>query len=384
MKSSTTRSLGLAAALLCSISAKADPVQYSVSVPVTTQYDSNPNLSTSGSRGVLMESITPKLDVTRVWGPDLLGLTLGANIQRSTDQAETVNRNDPNIGLRWTHQDELNTFNLSGQYSQTSARDYELQQTGLVVADRTQANKSLNASWTRLLSERLSFNVGANYSKVTYSGSNQGSPNGLGLNDYTTAGVNTGLNYDLSEISSASLTAGASVYTPSGTSLPVSHYQNLMLGYTRAVNDHWQWSAQVGIARIEAQSTNNAWQGSFTGTYKADRWNSSLTVGRLVTPSGATGGFSNSNQITWQAGYELTERLKAGAQANWMRSQSEGGLSGLGQSSSRMVGLSLSYELSPTLSLALIGQRRQIDYTLFGRATDNMVGLTLTYSRSDF
>lgn len=381
MKPSTIRSLGLAAMLLCSTSAWAD-AQYSVSVPATVEYDSNPNLSTSGSHGVMVERIVPQLDVTRVWGPDTWDLTLGATLQRSSDQAETSNRNDPNIGLRWTRQDELNTFTLSGQYAQTSSRAYELQQTGLVVADRTQTSKSLNAAWTRLLSERLSFNLGANYSNVIYSGS-QSDQSGLGLNNYTTAGVTTGLNYDLNETSAAFLTAGASVYSPSSSTLPVSHYQNLMLGYRKTASDTLQWTAQVGMARIEAESTNYAWQASLTGTYTGERLNSSITLGRLVTPSGATGGFSNSNQVSWQADYELTARLKAGAQASWMRSQSEGGVGSIGQSNTKLIGLSLSYELTPSLTLALNGQRRQVDYT-FGRAADNMVGLTLTYSRLDF
>lgn len=360
--------------LLLPVSVHAELVQYGLTLPATVEYDSNPQLSPTNPKSAIIERIAPQLDITRVWKANTLKLSLGAVLERSSDQQASPNRQDPNLGFSFEHDTERNAFTVNGLYQRTSARISELSQTGLVAADQNQTTKSLGANWARELTPRTRFNLGGNYSDVSYSGSGQG------LTSYTTTGVTSSLDYDVNERGAVFASVGASRYVPQSGFNPTSRYENIMLGYRTTTDANLQWKAQAGVAHLQGTSAGTDWQANLTGSYTRERWNTSVNLGRTVVPSGVTGGFVNATQLNWQAGYSLSAHSRFGLQAGYAKSHSVS-QSAL-QSTTKTIGANYAYDLTPTWTLIFNAQHRQISYSL-GKATDNVVGLTLSYSKPD-
>jgi hypothetical protein len=360
--------------LLFPIGAQADLVQYGLTLPATVEYESNPRMSTHDAKGVLLERIAPTLDIKRLWNANTLQLSLGAVLERSSNPQVSSNRKDPNLGFSFEHDTERDAFIVNGRYQRTSARASELAQTGLIAPDQDQTTKSLGGSWTRALTERTRFSLGANYSDVSYSGTGQG------LTDYTTTGVTSSLDYEINERGAVFTSVGASRYEPQSGIKPVSNFQNVMLGYRTTTDEPLQWKAQVGVAHIEGVSSGTDWQAMLSGSYTRGRFNTSANLGRVVVPSGITGGFTNTTQVNWQASYALTERSRAGVQAGYAKSHSVA--QSTLQSTTKIFGASFAYDVAPRWTLTLNAQHRKINHVL-GNAIDNVVGLTLSYSKPD-
>ena len=168
----------------------ADRLEQRVSVPLTGAYDSNPQM-VAGGQGAYVARLAPQYTLTNIGDADEFALSLGAVIARSSNQTVLQDQNDPNASLGWKHLTPTSEFNLNALYRQESAQQAEFIQSGLVVADTTRTTKGVVAGWTSLLTERLNYTLGADYSTISY---DQTTPN---LIDYDTYGGRFSLAYEI-------------------------------------------------------------------------------------------------------------------------------------------------------------------------------------------
>ena len=92
----------LVATTFLSSHAIADGLKQEVSVPLRGEYDSNPQM-VSGGGSVYRARVAPQYTLTNVSGANEVALSLGAVIERSSDEALSQDRNDPNASLGWKY-----------------------------------------------------------------------------------------------------------------------------------------------------------------------------------------------------------------------------------------------------------------------------------------
>jgi hypothetical protein len=96
---------------------------------------------------------------------------------------------------------ERDLFTLDGSFNRDNTLRTELQQTGVVLAFTQRNLVSMSPSWTRKVTEKLSFQLGYQYTSASYENGRS-----LGLFDYDVNGGNLGLSYKLTERDDLQLT----------------------------------------------------------------------------------------------------------------------------------------------------------------------------------
>jgi hypothetical protein len=96
---------------------------------------------------------------------------------------------------------ERDTFTLDGSFIRDNTLRTELQQTGVVLGFTQRNLLSMSPSWTRMITEKLSFQLGYQYTSATYDNGRS-----LGLFDYGVNGGSLGLSYKVTERDDVQLT----------------------------------------------------------------------------------------------------------------------------------------------------------------------------------
>ena len=360
----------------------ADRLEQRVSVPLTGAYDSNPQM-VAGGQGAYVARLAPQYTLTHIGDADEFALSLGAVIARSSNQTVLQDQNDPNASLGWKHLTPTSEFNLNALYRQESAQQAEFIQSGLVVADTTRTTKGAVASWTSLLTERLNYTLGADYSTISY---DQTTPN---LIDYDTYGGRFSLAYEITPRDEVYWLSNGTRYEPnvsgfvSGTNRASdSTAYGSMLGYKQKVSDAIDWDIRAGWLTITGPDDDSTWQGNLRVNYTGEQSRLGVDVGRLANPTGTAGGFLLSNQVRAVYSYDLSERTTVGFDGSWIKNE-EAPFNPA--TTAKIVGASGSHELDQFWSLRLVAQRRYSDYdNVRSSATGNLISLSLIYTHPDF
>jgi len=96
---------------------------------------------------------------------------------------------------------EQDVFTFDGSFTRDNTLMTELQQTGLVLSFTQRNLLSISPSWTRTVTDKLSFQPGYQFTKATYE---NGKP--LGLFDYDVNGGSLGVSYKVTERDDVQLT----------------------------------------------------------------------------------------------------------------------------------------------------------------------------------
>jgi len=360
----------------------ADRLEQRVSVPLTGAYDSNPQM-VAGGQGAYVARLAPQYTLTNIGDADEFALSLGAMIARSSNQTVLQDQNDPNASLGWKHLTPTSEFNLNALYRQESAQQAEFIQSGLVVADTTRTTKGAVASWTSLLTERLNYTLGANYSTISY---DQTTPN---LIDYNTYGGRFSLAYEITPRDEVYWLSNGTRYEPNASGFVSLTNRNSsstaygsMLGYKQKVSDAIDWDIRAGWLTITGPDADSTWQGNLRVNYTGEQSRLGFDVGRLANPTGTAGGFLLSNQVRAFYSYDLSERTTVGFDGSWIKNE-EAPFNPA--TTAKIVGVSGSHELNQFWSLRLVAQRRYSDYdNVRSSATGNLISLSLIYTHPDF
>jgi hypothetical protein len=371
----------LASAFLSS-NVLADRLEQRVSVPLTGAYDSNPQM-VAGGQGAYVARLAPQYTLTNIGDADEFALSLGAMIARSSNQTALQDQNNPNASLGWKHLTPTSEFNLNALYRQESAQQAEFIQSGLVVADTTRTTKGAVASWTSLLTERLNYTLGADYSTISY---DQTTPN---LIDYNTYGGRFSLAYEITPRDEVYWLSNGTRYEPNASGFVSLTNRNSsstaygsMLGYKQKVSDAIDWDIRAGWLTITGPDADSTWQGNLRVNYTGEQSRLGFDVGRLANPTGTAGGFLLSNQVRAVYSYDLSERTTVGFDGSWIKNE-EAPFNPA--TTAKIVGVSGSHELNQFWSLRLVAQRRYSDYdNVRSSATGNLISLSLIYTHPDF
>jgi len=360
----------------------ADRLEQRVSVPLTGAYDSNPQM-VAGGQGAYVARLAPQYTLTNIGDADEFALSLGAVIARSSNQTALQDQNNPNASLGWKHLTPTSEFNLNALYRQESAQQAEFIQSGLVVADTTRTTKGAVASWTSLLTERLNYTLGADYSTISY---DQTTPN---LIDYNTYGGRFSLAYEITPRDEVYWLSNGTRYEPNASGFVSLTNRNSsstaygsMLGYKQKVSDAIDWDIRAGWLTITGPDADSTWQGNLRVNYTGEQSRLGVDVGRLANPTGTAGGFLLSNQVRAVYSYDLSERTTVGFDGSWIKNE-EAPFNPA--TTAKIVGVSGSHELNQFWSLRLVAQRRYSDYdNVRSSATGNLISLSLIYTHPDF
>jgi hypothetical protein len=369
MKETPSSLLLLPILLLAGSNAFAGTWQKSISLPMSVDYESNPQMASSGA-SVWRASLSPRLKLDYAMDVDELSTDLAVNEVRSSDTAVSSERTDPQLQLSWLHHLSKGDFSLSGKYDRASTRTTEFQDTGYVLADSTRTTKSMFADGQYQMSERTSLSGHVEYDRVTY--------NNNAFTNYKTTSGNLTLNYSLTEKIQPFFSLSTTHYVPDLENALTTSLDQYMgqAGFKWLFSEIWDATVYIGAQNVSGSSSSSGGVGGASMHYGGDRSDMNFSLSHSVTPSGF-GGFIKANQATGSWSYTLSERNKTGVNISWRKNYD------LNNITTSQVGLWLSHELSLSWSTKLTYLHKTQDQAGISNHSD-MVGLSLAYQRSDF
>jgi hypothetical protein len=343
-----------------------------ISLPTSLEYDSNLPLSATNKQGVSRLIIVPAYSLIGTYGIDEFKAGLGFNVERSSDQRVSMNRQDPNLLFGWRRLTETGEFSLTTTYDEVSSRAAELQDTGGIATDSTRKTGSLKGGWRSAVTESSTLTANADYKTVSYDTGTQ--PN------YTNLAADITWGYAWSERIEPFLRFSDSHYVPDKSTVTgggTSDYYTVTGGVKVKASEHLEWTAQGGPGKVVARTTDTGWQGSFDMRYLGDRYDAGFNVGRSVTVSG-DGGFVAADRVTGAFSYAIGERSRAGFAASWQDNK------GNSPNTMQQLGAWASHELSPFLHARLYYQHKLRTQNGQPDASGDVLGVTLVYSPRGF
>jgi hypothetical protein len=200
----------------------------------------------------------------------------------------------------------------------------ELQQTGVVLTFTQRNLLTLNPTWTRTLTEKLTFLSGYQYNHATYENGPQ-----FGLFDYEAQAGNAGLSYTLTERDQVQGTAQyVNFSVPQGNLR--SEYYGLQFSETHSFSETINATLSGGFRTITSTSTSGMSKikdtsivGLFGGSVekKFDRGLARISGSREIMPSGA-GLLLQTDRASLYIETAITEQLTGSFTANiyWVQS----------------------------------------------------------------
>jgi hypothetical protein len=217
---------------------------------------------------------------------------------------------------------ERDVFTLDGSFVRDNTLRTELQQTGVVLGFTQRNLLSVSPSWTRMITEKLSFQLGYQFASATYENGQS-----LGLFDYHIHGGNLGMSYKVTERDSLQLTGS---YTK--LDVPDSGLKSGNAG------------ASLSVTHVFSESTVVT---AFGGPRFLDQ---TQTIGSASL---------SSNQLVWTFGGSIRTKWED-ARASLDGGQ-EVNVSGLGVLlKTNRVGVTVSKDLTETLTVSFSGQAFQV------------------------
>jgi hypothetical protein len=310
--------------------------EQSLSLPATIEHDSNLPLSTTNKQGVSRLILVPAYSLIGTYGIDEFQAGLGFNVERSSDQRVSADREDPNLLLGWRRLTETGEFSLTTAYQEVSSRAAELENTGTITPDSTQKTRSLRGLWRSAVTDVSTLTVDADYKNVSYDAGTQ--------TDYQNLAAGISWNYTWSERIEPFLRVSASHYDPDRTTVTAakSDYYSGTAGVKVKASENLDWTAQGGPGKVSGRTGGTGWQGSIDMQYRGGGYDVTLNAGRSVTVSGSEG-FAVANRVAGTFRYPIDDRREAGLTASWQDNKGDN------PNTFQQLGAWASHELSPFL-----------------------------------
>jgi len=342
--------------------------QQSLNVPVSVEHESNPQLSPSNEVSVRRFTMNPRYSLMATQGNDQFSVNLAINAERSSNQAVSADREDPNLQFGWNHTYETGSFGATVSFSEQSTRTSEFDDTGLVSNDNTRQTHSIAANWNTALSDRYTLTLNANLTEVEFD-SQAGS-----LNDYENKSINARLAYSVNEQVESYVNATVSRFEPSTNAKTNS--RSLVVGVSWAVSEQFSIDGNVGGNKTSGASSASGWQAMFGAQYTTERTKSNASLSRSRSPSGS-GVINESNQLSASWSYSLSEKENLGLDFNYREN--------LSSNPNETMRLSANYTraLAPEWDFRLSAAHRNRD-DVTSDASSNSLTATLIYNLPDF
>lgn len=330
------------------------------------EYDSNPIMAPGYHEGVWRSIIVPNYQLKRTGDSSEVNGGAVLQIERSSNQALSQNRNDPSVFLDGRQESEAGEFGLSARYDVVSTRIADIDNAGPLVADSTRSSKTISGSWSKALSEHSTLSVDGSYEGVYYSG-------GPYLN-YVDQTVGFRYSYSWSGRIATFLSLSNDKYVQAGGG-PSSRLTTTTLGLDWKIADNLEGTFQAGRNTIDNGQASK--QGSVEVNYTGERAGLIVNASRQITPSGQ-GGFVATDQANGRWSYAVSELNNAGIDMSWRKTFF---IPNIVTDSS--MGAWLQHEINSFWLVRtnyLYRKREQIE---FGNANSNYLGMAFIFSHSE-
>lgn len=306
-----------------------------VGITWSAEWSFEPALSTRGEYNSNL-TLTP-LQHDAVWGywitPDLkvqgaierFELKTGATANFvSYFGDKNVSFTNLNFPITSRYRTERDVFGLDGSYVRDNTLLGELQQTGVVLGFTQRNLLTVNPTWTRTLTEKLSFLAGYQYNHATYEDGVR-----FGLFDYEAHAGNAGLSFNLTERDQVQGIAQYVDFTVPQGNLR-SNYYGLQLSETHSFSESLNATISGGFRTIRSTfsagpstTTDQTTVGLFSASIEKKFEGGFVRVGasREITPSGV-GLLLQGDRGSFYVEKDFTERLTGSFTANiyWVQS----------------------------------------------------------------
>lgn len=355
---------------LASTPAFAENWQQSFSMPVSIEHDSNPTLAPNSKADLQRVRIVPDYRLSGTFGVDQISAAVSLQIERATDKAVNLPRQDPSINLNWRRATETGEYGVSTRYQEASTRDSELIDSGLIVRDGTRKTQYLAVNWRSSISEHGSLTVNGDHTSVAYSSAT--------LTDYTNTSLALSYNHKLSERIEPFLRLAMSHYAPQSATGATSDDRTLTGGLQFKISETLEWTAEAGRRSVSSATSSGSgrWQGSFVLRHAGERHSAMIEASRSSSASG-TGGFVESETMRGNVNYSIDTRVQAGLDAS--QRNAKGPL----PNTMNQIGAWISRELAPFWTARLNYQHKQRLQTGISAASSDFFGLSLIYNHPD-
>lgn len=351
-----------------------------VSLPAqAAEWTAEPDISLrSGYNDNVLLSAGPH---SSVWEADLFASTkfgvakenqglfgdAGVKVRRFTggsgrEDSDLLDREDYFFNTDAYHQTERNIFRGNIDYIRDSTLDSEVNEIGNVSnVYATRIRKTLGASWTRTLAEKMTLDLGYQYNDISFADD----PGISDLIEYTNDQLTAALNYQFTPRTQGSLSSSWSQFKPE-TNFN-SETLSLQAGVNSAFSETLDWSILAGYRNTKSDTAflTGFCIGADPGAEFPD------CTGGTAVPTGTDKGETETNGPVYSA--NITKSFeKASLGATFIRTTSPG-LNGQLLDSNRFI-LDGKYRLTAMLrsSLKIEYAENETIVNLVGRAPDNV------------
>jgi len=340
-------------------------LQHQFASPITGEYETNPQMSSSDEKSVTRKVVTPSYGISAIDGRNTWFSDLAVRVERSSDQEVSINREDPTLNMGWEHELDRGIFTLTGRYDEKSTRVSELEDTGQIFSDGTRKSQSLSSTYQESINERMALTFNAQYDSISYSGGD--------LTDYNAPSANVSFNYLWSERFEPFIQLSISRYEPSKDLVDTSFYSG-DIGFNWIVSQQFDLSSQLGTNHISGGSSDTDWQGLINATYTKNLTETSIELSRSLSPSGS-GGYLKSERIKFDWQYDINENITTGLNINFIKNQSE----------TLTFGAWYKYELTRSWFMKLNAEHREREEagSRTVTTTNQLISATLEYNFSN-
>lgn len=352
--------------------AQALVVLQQLTVPSGVEYDSNVEMSVDDAQSAWRYFTTPTYTVSAVQDQNRWYSSLGLRLLRSSDKRLIVDREDPVVTIGWDRELEKGGFKLFGTYDKNSIRSVQLKRTGFVNVDGDETTKTLNAQWTRLLTERLNLTLGANLNKTHFS---------VGpLADYSIRNFISGLTYQVNEKVSTYGTATFSKYQAhSGEGFNDDiNFQKYLGGINVEYSPGLNLTAGAGLGHFSGFGSIFLANAGFN--YQFEKHSLNGRVERTAEIAGGQGDVQTSRIFALGYGYDLSNVSKLGSTFVWQKNDFELSLS---NETMNLVGF-YTRDLSDRWSMRVSLEYRTLQEQRQNTANGELAGITFIYTTPQF
>lgn len=357
----------LAGLVIYTEQSRADSWQHAVSSRISTEFDTNPAMSSIYPGGVKRALFEPSYTLVGRVGASEFKAGLALQIARSSNNALSQNRDSPSVFIEWLRQSDAGEFSISSRYDEIATRDAGIDATGQVSIGSTRASRTLLASWSKALSERSTLSVDGAYTGVSYEGG--------AYVDYATQSTGMNFNYEWSETVAPFLRVSNVDQVPAGGG-PTSSRANILFGLNLKVSEHLDCTIQAGKSKGGGTDSNNSSQRGVAIQYTGQRTQLALNADHQASPSGL-GGFVIADQVNGNWSYDLSEHSRTGISIGWRKNRS------ITDDTNRTADVWMQHDLNSYWSARTHYLHRAHEGGGVGGATSHLIGFALIYTRSD-
>jgi hypothetical protein len=344
----------------------AESWQQDASARLSTEFDTNPLMSPTYTGGVWRELFEPSYSLTGNFDEDELKTGLALRIERSSNATLSPYRESPSVFADLLRRINAGEFGISSRYAEIATRYADIDSTGLVQVASTRTSRTLSGRLSQTVSERSTLMADVLLEGVSYQGGT--------YVDYTTRSATMTLNYARSELSTTYVRIYHVDYVPTGVG-SATQLTSANLGLNWKTSDSLEGTLELGKSRMSDAGMGTLYMVS--AIYTGQRNMLNLDASRQISPSGV-GGFVTVDLANVNWNYDLNEDSRVGIDLVWRNNQF------ITDIINRTAGAWLQQDLNSYWGLRTYYRYNMLNGGLGDGATSNILGITLSYTHTDF